>query len=252
MSDKAKVLIIDDDCAFRQATVAMLRLEGYDCDCAVDAEEAIKLLQSISYNLVLTDINMHGNRDLALIRKIPQLQADIPVIIVTAYPTAQTVIESLKLAVSSYFVKPADTRELLAEMRKWIEHHRILSNIRKNRLHVRNWLKDLESLEDVTNMSKGEHASELDEAYLTLIIKNITQSVDDLLRFSEFLTKRRIQQIGHEEQNTKEKETVVQTLRKGATVIEKSRASFKSKELGDLRRELGKLADSMDQDMSRQ
>lgn len=252
MSDKGRILIVDEDCACLQATAGRLRLEGYECDCATDTAEAVKLLLSVSYDLVLTDIEMPGNKDLALIRKIPQLQAGLPVIIITAHPTTQTAIDSLKLAVSSYLIKPADERELLAEVSKWVENHRILGNIRKNRLHVGTWLKDLESLEDVTKRSKGENPPELDDAYLTLIIKNITQSVGDLQRFSELLTKKRTDQIELNELNTREKETMVQTLRNGATVLDKSRASFKSKELGDLRRELGKIADSMNKEITRQ
>jgi len=64
MSDMARILIADDEETFLQSMGALLRREGYACDCVRDAREAATALEQAAYDLLITDIYMPGNAEL--------------------------------------------------------------------------------------------------------------------------------------------------------------------------------------------
>ncbi len=61
MGSAAKILLADDEQTFLHSTADLLRDQGYECDCAMDAEEASALMQRTEYDLLISDINMPGN-----------------------------------------------------------------------------------------------------------------------------------------------------------------------------------------------
>ena len=246
MNDKGRILIVDDDRSYLLATASLLRREGFECDCGIDAAEAVCQMQSIGYDLVISDIELLGDNNLALIHEIRRLQPGVPVILIAQRPATQTTIESLKSVDADYLVKSSNVSEWLSEVRKSIESYRVLNELRENHRQVAKSLQDLEGIQEAMKRGAGEKPEDLDHACLEPIIKNIAQSVGKLQRFGEFLARQKSEQAEHKWLNAREKEALIQTLRKGVTALEKSRASFKSKELGDLRHELSILADSMD------
>src|SRR2546427_200248 len=75
MSDGARILIADDEETFLQSMGALLRREGYACDCVRDAREAAAALEKVAYDLLITDIYMPGNAELEFLH---DLQSRIP------------------------------------------------------------------------------------------------------------------------------------------------------------------------------
>src|SRR5262245_43162642 len=94
---KGLVLIADDDAAFRMATRAYLRQNGYECEVAPDGTVAGDLLRSLEIDLLISDINMPGNRGLEFIETIPQVAAGLPVILLTGHPSPQSAARSERL-----------------------------------------------------------------------------------------------------------------------------------------------------------
>lgn len=111
---KGLILIADDDAAFRMATRAYLRQHGYECEVAPDGTVAADLLRSLRFDLVISDINMPGNRGLEFIESLPQVATGLPVILLTGYPSEQSVAHSERLQVVAYLVKPPEPEQLLA------------------------------------------------------------------------------------------------------------------------------------------
>ena len=70
MSDVARILIADDEETFLQSMGALLRREGYTCDCVRDAQEAAAALDKTTYDLLITDIYMPGNAELEFLREL--------------------------------------------------------------------------------------------------------------------------------------------------------------------------------------
>ncbi len=105
MNQRIRVLLVDDDEGFLSMTSRALRKNGYDCDCTRDAEEAIKTVANGGYDVVIADIRMTGNHELEMVADIRQRFPDLPVILITGYPSLETAIEALRLAAIDYIPK---------------------------------------------------------------------------------------------------------------------------------------------------
>jgi two-component system nitrate/nitrite response regulator NarL len=118
MTAGARLLLADDEETFRNSISVLLRREGYECDVASSAGEAIERLTEHPYDLLITDLRMPGNTELELLKAAG---GALPVIIVTAYPSLPTAIEAVRFAVVDYLVKPFDFEELLRAVRRALE-----------------------------------------------------------------------------------------------------------------------------------
>lgn len=121
MSDIGRILIADDEDTFLRATADLLRREGYECNCAKDAKTVTEMLRSTRYNLLITDINMPGNRDLALIKYLQYSANEISVILMTGEPSLMPTIQSVQPPVTTCLIKPFDFDELLEHVKISIE-----------------------------------------------------------------------------------------------------------------------------------
>lgn len=106
-----RILIADDEETFRESTVAILADAGYACSAARDATEAERLLQT-GFDLLLADVRMPGNSQLEFLETVSRRHPDLPVVVVTGYPSVGTVIESFRLSIVDYLIKPVDLDEL--------------------------------------------------------------------------------------------------------------------------------------------
>jgi DNA-binding NtrC family response regulator len=117
MLDIGRILVADDEDTFLQATADLLRGEGYECNCASDAKTVTEMLRSTKYDLLITDINMPGNKDLELINDLPKFVKEIPVILMTGEPSLIPNIQSVQPPVVACLIKPFDFNELLEHVK---------------------------------------------------------------------------------------------------------------------------------------
>src|SRR5881394_80820 len=111
---KGRILIADDDGAFRLATQTLLRRQGFDCESVPDAAGAVELLGQSEFDLLISDIHMPGNAALELVERLPQVAETLPVILLTGHPSVQSAARSVRLRVAAYLVKPCEVEELLS------------------------------------------------------------------------------------------------------------------------------------------
>ena len=121
---RGRVLIADDDEAFRTATTAFLRRQGFDCESARDSSTATEKLRDADFELLISDINMPGNAGLEFVEKLPEIAAALPVILLTGHPSVQSAARSVRLRVAAYLVKPCDAEELLTLSEQAIANYR--------------------------------------------------------------------------------------------------------------------------------
>jgi DNA-binding NtrC family response regulator len=115
---RARILIADDEPLYLRTTGDLLRQAGYDCVCVPNAMEAIKVLREQVFDLLLSDLNMPGNLRLELLREQSQAQPHLPIIVVTGVPTLPSAIESIRLGITDYLLKPVKFDDLLASVRR--------------------------------------------------------------------------------------------------------------------------------------
>jgi two-component system response regulator HydG len=130
MSEKSRILVVDDEESHRIMLRAVLKEEGYDVSEASDGAEAVKAVEQEPFDLILLDIRMRtmdGIEALGEIRKISPL---VPVLIMTAYASVKTAVEALKAGAFEYLTKPLDIDELKILMEKALEiYHLRAENI---------------------------------------------------------------------------------------------------------------------------
>jgi DNA-binding NtrC family response regulator len=148
------ILITDDDERFQSVTATMLQRAGYACDSALDATAALKLLKEKTYDLILADIKMPGNMNMEFIRELPMIAKDVPIIIVTGYPSLQSAMQAIGLSVKGYLVKPFDYHMLLSQVRAWIEHSQAIRERQRLEEEKTRLIQDLqEALHKVKTLS---------------------------------------------------------------------------------------------------
>ncbi|EMI56821.1 sigma-54-dependent transcriptional regulator [Rhodopirellula sallentina] len=113
-----KILIADDEPLYRETTAEFLREEGFECVCVEDAHDAIDVLQNHSFDLILSDLNMPGNLKLELLQEGRTAYPETPMIIVTGVPSTESAIESVRLGVTDYLLKPVKLDELLVAVQR--------------------------------------------------------------------------------------------------------------------------------------
>jgi len=107
-----KILIVDDERTIRRAMRDALAREGHFAVSASGAEEAIRRCKSEAFDLLITDLKMPGMSGLELIREVKAILPCIRAIVITAYASAESAVEALRLGVSDYMVKPFRLSEL--------------------------------------------------------------------------------------------------------------------------------------------
>lgn len=115
---KKRILIADDEPLYLRTTGQLLRKAGYECTCVPDGNEALETLHNEPFDLILSDLNMPGNLKLELLRQGRSQWPHVPLIVVTGVPSLPTAIESVRLGIADYLLKPVKYEDLLASVRR--------------------------------------------------------------------------------------------------------------------------------------
>lgn len=107
-----KLLLIDDEADVRYSFRRIFESTELQVHTAGSGEEGLAMLPKVQPDLVLMDVRMAGMGGLETLRKIRELDAKLPVIMMTAYGSTQTVIEAMKLGAYDYLHKPFDVPRL--------------------------------------------------------------------------------------------------------------------------------------------
>ncbi|MBM4054220.1 MAG: response regulator [Planctomycetes bacterium] len=131
MEKNNKVLIVDDEISILDSLSLLLGKYGYSTTVSCDPEKAFQKISSDSYGIVLTDINMPKMSGIELLEKIRTIDADIPVILMTAYGELDYAMSALKKGAFDFILKPFKPEILLYSLEKALEFNR-LKQIEKN------------------------------------------------------------------------------------------------------------------------
>ena len=108
-----RILVVDDELIVRDSLQAWLEDAGFFVKTAASGSDALELLGQADFQLMLTDIKMPGMDGVELLEKARADHPDLTVLMMTAYATIETAVESMKIGAMDYLVKPFDPETLL-------------------------------------------------------------------------------------------------------------------------------------------
>ena len=113
MAGDIKILVVDDEKIIVRSVQMILKAEGYNIEGASSGKDAILKMEQNSYNIVLTDLMMPEMDGISLIRWLKVNRPDVGVVILTGYPSQETIKEALELGIIDYVPKPFTPAVLL-------------------------------------------------------------------------------------------------------------------------------------------
>lgn len=110
---KGSILIVDDEQIVLKSCEKILQSEGYTVDTTTSPRYAIDLIDKKHYDLVVTDIKMPEINGLEFMRLVREKNPDINIIVITGYPSQESIKEALSLRIIDYIPKPFSPAHLL-------------------------------------------------------------------------------------------------------------------------------------------
>ncbi len=130
------ILIVDDEKNYTLILSAVLEDEGYETITANSGPEAMEILSESDVDLVLTDMKMPVMDGIELLEQVKKEDADLPVIMMTAYGTVEKAVEAMQKGAYSYILKPFDNERLVLYVNKAISMYRVVKENRQLRSAV--------------------------------------------------------------------------------------------------------------------
>src|SRR5215471_16166830 len=133
MEGKASILVAEDDDLTRELLVKVLRRDGYQVVEAADGADAMTLLRSRSFDLVLSDIQMAQMSGMELLDQVQKIDPEIPVVLITAYAEPGTAMDAIARGAADYLAKPVDVVALRTTVARALERRRLTGENRRLR-----------------------------------------------------------------------------------------------------------------------
>ena len=126
----AKILVIDDEEIIHVSLRKMLQRRGHTVDSVLSAKEGLERLRVGGYDLIITDLMMPEMNGIQLLEQMKDDEIEIPVVMVTGYPTISTAVKALRLGAVDYLAKPFTRQELYGPVNRALRRaHRIADGL---------------------------------------------------------------------------------------------------------------------------
>src|SRR6476659_7195640 len=154
-----RILVVDDEEPIREIVASMLGAAGYLCKQAGSGMEALAVLNSgDQFELILSDLMMAELDGIALLERSKENYPDMPVIMVTAVHDISVALAAIRNGAYDYLLKPFEREQLLAMVRRALEHRRL-------KLENRAYQSNLESLVAARTEQLRQAMTDLERSY---------------------------------------------------------------------------------------
>jgi len=116
-----RILVVDDDAIVIKSCRRILEPEGFEVTTVPSADEALEKIKTLDFDLLLMDVKMPKHDGIFLMREINKNWPDIPIIVMSGYPTPETIADVFKLGAVQFIPKPFKPDELLKSIREVIQ-----------------------------------------------------------------------------------------------------------------------------------
>ena len=107
------VLIVEDDKALSEALCDTLELEGYQVLAAQNGTEALGMMASNRFRLVVSDVQMPVMDGIELLSNLQRMADNIPVLLMTAYGSIEKAVAAIQSGAADYLLKPFEAKSLV-------------------------------------------------------------------------------------------------------------------------------------------
>jgi len=235
-NSRGRILLADDEETFLASTAELLRREGYECETVPDGMQAEQRAAEGGFDLLISDLEMPGNSDLHLVRRIAEMSGGLPIIIITGYPSTRSAIACIELPVAAYLVKPVLFPELLNRVDLAVKRFRSYRAMESTERRLRDWRREFENLAPLKEPAAASPPSI--DVFLSLTLRNVMASLTDLDQLGRALSGKPVTEHPCQLMNCPRGAQLQQAVQETIEVLEQTKSAFKSKQLGDLRKKL--------------
>lgn len=123
---KGRILIIDDEKMACKSLSTLLGEKGYESSCAYSGEEGLKMAREGNYDVILIDIKLPDIEGLDVLKQIKSFDPETVSIIITGYPSDESVNLALGSGAYDYITKPFDVVKLSFVMERAVSYRNLL------------------------------------------------------------------------------------------------------------------------------
>jgi DNA-binding NtrC family response regulator len=144
-----RILIIDDDRSMCDVLDAELKRRGFEVTTTTVPENALHRLSEGDFDLVLTDVNMHGMSGVDLCQKIVQSREDLPVVVMTAYGSMETAVSAIRAGAYDFVTKPFEMDDIALTIERALKHRALREEVKR----LRRAVTDSQKFDDILGAS---------------------------------------------------------------------------------------------------
>jgi len=123
-SEKVEILVVDDELLIRDLLYDFFTSQNYMVHLAENGRKALDMIDNINFQIAIIDLKMPEVDGIQVTSVLYQKRPHVPVIIMTAYPSLDSAIESIRKGVYDYIIKPFKMFDLLKIVEKGIDEYR--------------------------------------------------------------------------------------------------------------------------------
>jgi DNA-binding NtrC family response regulator len=119
--ERPTILVVDDELLIRDLLYDFFSGQGWNIAVAEDGEKALDLVRTRQIDLVLTDLKMPNMDGMTLSTELKENHPDMPIMVMTAYPSVDSAVQALRLKLDDYIVKPFNINQLYKTVEKTLK-----------------------------------------------------------------------------------------------------------------------------------
>jgi DNA-binding NtrC family response regulator len=128
-----RILIIDDDRSMCDVLEAELKKRGMQTTTTTSPEDGLRRLVEDDFDLVITDINMHGMSGVDVCRQIVESREDVPVVVMTAYGSMEAAIATIRAGAYDFVTKPFEPDDMALTIERALTHRALREEVKRLR-----------------------------------------------------------------------------------------------------------------------
>ncbi|MCP4023860.1 MAG: response regulator, partial [Desulfobacteraceae bacterium] len=177
-----RVLVVDDEKNLCLILAKSLKKVGFECESALDAEQALELIEKTDFDLVISDIAMPGMDGIDLMKTVKSRYPDVDFIIMTGYASDYSYVDIMDAGASDYMTKPFNINSTLARISR-------IAREKKNIIELKKTCQKLNNAIEKANFltQQAKDASKAKTFFLASMSHEIRTPLNGIVGYTEML-----------------------------------------------------------------